>query len=178
MTATLTGSERQIAWANNIRAETLAEVNAADLPADVRAETIHQLAEVTAASWWISTRDIPGDEWPARLGLTVPAVEQRPLQRKTDAAKQRLASRMAVAAELRDRLDEAGVARTDYGLTIRLNDSLSVHPIDSGTSPESVAARRALADKIIQALEAVGRPVRSPAEARMTLAAGSGILID
>lgn len=169
----LTGSEKQTQWANRIRFEALAELDAAPINDDTRAATVKLLAEVTDATWWIEARDVPGDRWPANLGITAPAVEQRPLNRQTDGAKQRLASRMATAQRVRDVLDAAGVHRTAYRLTIDLSDRLSIFQVDcSGSTDQRKAQRLALADRIVAAINEAARPLRDPEASRKALANG------
>lgn len=177
--ASLTGSPKQTKWAGNIRSETMGELDAAAIDDDTRTATVKLLAEVTAATWWIETRDVPGDRWPAHLGITTPAVEQRPLNRQTDGARQRLASRMATAQRVRDQLDTAGVHRTAYRLTIDLNDRLSISQTDcSGSTDQRKAERLALADQIVAAIGEVARQLRDPEASRKALANGGGAPIN
>ncbi|MEV1315398.1 hypothetical protein AB0J14_04855 [Micromonospora arborensis] len=173
LASSLTGSPKQTQWADSIRSETMTELDAATIADDARAATVKLLGEVTDATWWIETRDVPGDRWPAHLGVTTPAVEQRVAQRQTDGAKQRLASRMAAAQRVRDVLDAAGVHRTAYRLTIDLNDRLFISQADcSGSSDQRKAERLALADQIVTAIGEAARPLRDPEATRKALANG------
>jgi len=169
----LTGSPKQTQWADSIRAEKMAELDAATITDDERAATVKLLAGVTDATWWIETRDVAGDRWHAHLGVTAPAVEVRPLNRQTDGAKQRLAARMATAQQVRDALDAAGVHRTAYRLTIDLGDRLIISQTDcSGSSDQRKAQRLALADQIVAAINEVARPLHDPETIRKSLANG------
>ncbi|MER7166730.1 hypothetical protein ABT336_11795 [Micromonospora sp. NPDC000207] len=173
-THALTGSDKEVRWATAIRDETIAELAAVD-PTH-RADTTRILHQVTDATWWIETRNIPGDEWPARLGITSPAHEQRPLHRVSEGSRQRLADRMHTAERIRAALDTTGVHRTAYGLTISINDTLGLHQIDcSGRTDSRKAARLALADQLVAGLATAGCEV--PDEARKILANGGVITI-
>ncbi|MEU7802584.1 hypothetical protein AB0B10_25330 [Micromonospora arborensis] len=176
---TLAGSPKQTRWADNIRSETMTELDAASIADDTRAATVKLLTEVTDATWWIETRNVLGDQWPANLGVTTPAVEQRPHHRQTDGAKQRLASRMAAAQRVRDVLDTAGVHRTAYRLTIDLGDRLSISQTDcSGSTDQRKAERLALADQIVTAIGQAARPLRDPEASRKALANGGAAPIN
>lgn len=63
--APLTGSEKQIAWAESIRADYLQGLNGmlTILPADQKPQLVEAIADIkqhdTDASWWIDNRDEP-----------------------------------------------------------------------------------------------------------------------
>ena len=178
MTIALTGSPKQIEWADTIRTETLAELDAAAITDDERTATAALLAEVTAASWWIETKDIPGYEWPGYLGITAPAVEWRPRTRNTDGVKRRLSSRMATAQRIRDLLDAAGVHRTAYRLAIDLQDGLRISQTDcSGRTDERKAERLALAAQLVAAVTEASRPPHDPGATQTSLANGVAVPI-
>lgn len=162
-TPTLTGSEKQVAWATDIRDETLAELADAPLAQDIRDETTRILRRVTSAGWWIDHRDVPGEEWPDMLGTGEPALPPREGLRPKPGgpAARRLAGLMDRARAIRNALDAAGVDRLHYTLNSSRGTYedlvLSMLPPQHTRVPREITQwRREQGGVILDALDADG----------------------
>lgn len=185
----LTGTEKQIKWAADLRQSTLG-VEMSGLDAAVRDEAARLLATRTSARWWIETRDIHGSEWAHLLGVGDPALRSGQSERAARAGRlgsawaEQIAASMDTCRRIRETLDAAGFDRLDYMLRL-VRDSetpaIALTVPHGATSPmQDAELRKPLALAVVAALREGGwlpNGIDRSDMAWRNLTAGSGVTV-
>lgn len=168
----LTGSDKQIRWADDIRSRVLE-----DIPDEFHDAAARILAARTSAKWWIDNQGYGGEEWVDLLGIREPALAPEWMRdparraRYGSAAQTRVADSMQQARKIRDVLDAAGVARSDYVLKIHGMDGDRVAimvPIEEPRLPRD-DTWRAVPERLMAVLNDAGWSVGGASDRRKTL---------
>lgn len=161
----LTGTPKQIKWANDLREATLG-IELGDLDPAVRDETARLLATRTSARWWIETRNIHGWEWAHLLGVAAPALPTQIAQRGAIDGKvgpawtASIQKGMDAARRIRQVLTDAGFDRLDYVIRLMHNDEIAgvglTIPAESTSPMQDTTLRKPRAQAVCEALRAAG----------------------